>query len=134
MSFIEEWPYRWFGYWKEQGVRYSKCPSISDFIRPQAYLTPKERTDISRYLTVAPVYSVTSRRMFPCLVTGRVFSGSLATRTDGVWIWREDVAYYMNEHRLWLPGTFYRHIVARGFVVPDGGVSLTGIEKPPLTR
>jgi len=39
-------------------------------------------------------------------------------RTDGDWLWREDLAYYVRRHRVRLPEDFLALIRARNYVVP----------------
>src|SRR5262245_41723138 len=38
-SAIDDWPHRWFGFWREYGKAYERCPSIRDFVRPEIAAT-----------------------------------------------------------------------------------------------
>src|SRR4051812_2227006 len=39
--------------------------------------------------------------------------------TDGDWLWREDLAYYVRRHNVELPPEFLQLIRQRNYVVPD---------------
>jgi hypothetical protein len=47
-----------------------------------------------------------------------VMNGS-SIRTDGEWLWRDDLAYYVSRHDVALPEEFLRAIRDRNYVVPD---------------
>ncbi|OWA09301.1 hypothetical protein B9W62_16265 [Streptomyces sp. CS113] len=49
----------------------------------------------------------------PTLVSG----GSLLT--DGAWIWRDDLAYYVVRYHLALPGDFVAHVGEAGYSPPE---------------
>jgi len=61
----------------------------------------------------------TSRRSFPCLISGESFSGSLSVRTDGVWVWQDDLAHYVKDHNVALPQEFLTHIKSNNYAVPS---------------
>ncbi|MGC5377491.1 hypothetical protein ACPXB1_03305 [Micromonospora sp. DT68] len=42
--------------------------------------------------------------------------------TDGDWLWRKDLAYYVRRHRIAVPEDFLALIRARNYVVPSRGV------------
>ena len=48
----------------------------------------------------------------------QVMNGS-SVRTDGEWLWREDLAYYVERHNVAIPGEFLDLIRRRGYLVPD---------------
>ena len=39
--------------------------------------------------------------------------------TDGDWLWREDLAYYVRKHNVMLPDEFLESIRQRNYVVPE---------------
>jgi hypothetical protein len=45
-------------------------------------------------------------------------SGGSSLLTDGVWLWRYDLAHYVETHRLWVPLEFIDHAVLNGFQSP----------------
>ena len=46
-------------------------------------------------------------------------SGCSSLLTDGVWVWRRDLAHYVERYHVPLPDEFVRHLVEAGFEVPD---------------
>ncbi|MFF0468298.1 hypothetical protein ACFYPX_12825 [Micromonospora zamorensis] len=53
--------------------------------------------------------------------TRQVMNGSTVL-TDGDWLWRKDLAYYVRRHRVVLPKGFLALIRERDYVVPSRGV------------
>ncbi|MFI5929592.1 hypothetical protein ACIA3K_26960 [Micromonospora sp. NPDC051543] len=53
--------------------------------------------------------------------TRQVMNGSTVV-TDGDWLWRKDLAYYVGRHRIALPQDFLALIRERDYVVPPRGV------------
>ncbi|WP_434740273.1 hypothetical protein [Micromonospora sp. SH-82] len=53
--------------------------------------------------------------------TERVLNGSTVL-TDGDWLWRKDLAYYVRRHRVAVPAEFLALIRERGYAVPARGV------------
>ncbi|MDG4839855.1 hypothetical protein O7631_25280 [Micromonospora sp. WMMD967] len=51
----------------------------------------------------------------------QVMNGSTVV-TDGDWLWRKDLAYYVRRHRVALPEDFLALIRERDYVVPSRGV------------
>ena len=56
----------------------------------------------------------------PDVVDGseQILNGSSVV-TDGDWLWREDLAYYLHRHHVGLPEEFLQLIREREYVVPD---------------
>jgi hypothetical protein len=48
----------------------------------------------------------------------QVMNGS-SVATDGDWLWREDLAYYVRRHNVDLPGEFLALIRGRNYQVPE---------------
>lgn len=46
-------------------------------------------------------------------------SGCSSFLTDGVWLWRRDLAHYIGRYHVGLPDEFVRHLVESGFQVPE---------------
>ncbi|WP_030490676.1 hypothetical protein [Micromonospora chokoriensis] len=53
--------------------------------------------------------------------TRQVMNGS-TVMTDGDWLWRKDLAYYLRRHRIALPEEFLAIIRERNYVVPSRSV------------
>jgi hypothetical protein len=49
----------------------------------------------------------------------RQIMGGPTTLTDGDWLWREDLAYYVQRHNVALPVDFLELIRQRHYVVPE---------------
>ncbi|MEU8213747.1 hypothetical protein AB0B85_31610 [Micromonospora sp. NPDC049044] len=53
--------------------------------------------------------------------TRQLMNGS-TVMTDGDWLWRKDLAYYVRSHRVAVPEDFLALIRERDYVVPPRGV------------
>lgn len=60
------------------------------------------------------------------LSAGHEIIGSLALRTDGVFLWPGDLSYYVEKYRVSLPRTFLEHMSANNWTVPT--VDITALE------
>jgi hypothetical protein len=132
MSIEKTWTHRWFGIWKETGKAYEKCPSIEEFIDPDA-ASRLDREAVSYYLENAQVVATTSRLDFPCAITGKVFSGSISYRTDGVWLWLDDLSHYVREHDVCIPDAMLNTMVKNSFIPPSvAEADIEKLEWPPV--
>jgi hypothetical protein len=127
------WPYKWFGYWREQGPEYRDCPSVHDFVQPGVQIGEREL----EYLARAPVVAATSWMARPCVICG-YGKGSLCLRTDGTWNWTDDLCHYITEHSLALPEELLAHMRDVEFRLPTyTGAELmalmTKLEQPPIS-
>lgn len=126
------WDHRWFGIWKESGQQYSLCPSVYNFIN----LEINKRYDIEKlvgYLDTGHEVATTSRLNFPCIISGRKFDGPLTCRTDGVWLWWDDLSHYIKEHGLYIPSKMLENIEFNGYRVPPiEGLDIRTLDWPSL--
>src|SRR5688572_24241338 len=82
----KNWPFKWFGVWKEYGDTYSNYPSVWSFVDKQE--NSRYNKDIVLvYLNSGYIIKTTSRMSFPSTMNGETGHGTLAVRTDGVWLW-----------------------------------------------
>lgn len=49
---------------------------------------------------------------------GPVLTGTGSLRTDGTWLWREDLRYYLSTYHLALPAEFLAHVRRLGYAPP----------------
>lgn len=110
------WPHRWFGCWREFGPAYELCPSIDEFV-DEDWLH-ESIDELVRYLARAPVVAVTSRLALPWARGEGDDRTSLAWRTDGAWLWLDDLDYYVATQSVRPPDAFVAHIEARLFALP----------------
>ncbi len=88
----------------------------SAYPRPQALVgrwQPARRAAVVRYLRAGPrfeSYAGTSFCRFACGVPSRQMGHR--DRSDGVWVWPEGLAHYVEAHAVRLPERFIRHAVA----------------------
>lgn len=117
MSVVDDWDHLWFGVWREYGPPYRACPSIRDWSQrdvASAYDLPRLRG----YLTSAQVVASTSKSAFPCPFTGQPRFGSISYRTDGVWLWLDDLPDLIEQHGIAIPSAFLRRIQTNRFTPP----------------
>lgn len=117
MDQINRWPHRWFGIWNEYGPAYANCPSVRDFVCPSVAQSYAQRR-LREYLTSAQEVASTSRQNFPSPFSGARRSGSISFRTDGTWLWLDDLPDYIEEHGVAIPAAFLAQIEANNFVPP----------------
>jgi hypothetical protein len=132
MDTLEDWPHRWFGVWSEFGKAYAKCPSATSFVAPEINRTYR-KTELRAYLTSAQAVAASSRWNFPNPFTGERRSGSLCFRTDGKWLWLDDLADYVDDHALAIPSSWLAEIEARNYAPPKSVAAdlLAALEWPP---
>jgi hypothetical protein len=134
MSILDQWEHRWFGIWKEYGDAYQNCPSIYRFIIPEIaahYL----KKPLRNYLTTAPIVASTSRASFPCPFTGERKDGAISFRTDGYWLWLDDLADYIDQYNVCIPSAWLHEIIKYRYIPPDvGPKSRSNLEWPPIIK
>jgi len=114
MEILNKWPHKWFGVWKEYGEQYSKCPSIKEFIQDRNLYGDKIQL-ISKYLATSQIIGTTSKHCFPDPISCKVVFGDISFRTDGIWVWLDDLADYIVKYNVAIPVLFYRNIEANNF-------------------
>lgn len=114
----KNWPYYWFGLWKEFGDNYEKYPSINDFVDKKVnkeYQTNK----LINYLNNGIIVASTSRMNFPSPFTGEIKSGSISFRTDGKWLWLDNISEFIENNDLVIPENWYTEISDNRFLMPN---------------
>lgn len=128
-----DWPHRWFGLWKEEGLDNPRYPSIHDFIEPELE-PPPDQDRLIDYLQAAPIVCVMSQMSSPDVITGEEidFQDSLSVRTDGVWLWYDDLPHYMRRHGVRLPDALVARIREMNYMPPELGDLELGVILPTL--
>ena len=130
---LDRWPHRWFGVWREFGAPYSRCPSIHDFVFPTVARSYDAR--LPEYLTGGQTIASTSRSSFPDPFSGARRSGSVSFRTDGVWVWLDDLPDHVENHGVALPTAFLMNIEANQYRPPAVDPSeFSQLEWPPIAQ
>jgi hypothetical protein len=88
--------------------------SIYDAVRPDA---EPEEEDICEYLNSGiPLFDVMESTRD--VISGDSYiKGGPSLLTDGTWVWREDLQYYVKRYHVALPEEFIRHARESGFRV-----------------
>jgi hypothetical protein len=123
INWVDAWPHRWFGWWREEHGRRSGYPSIYTFVREKGFAYA-EKEKIVEYLSTAYAYAATTWQ--GCLITGRGPLSTLCYRTDGKWHWPDDLAYYVDKQRVCLPTKMLAEMEKNGFKPPEVGISCVG--------
>ena len=114
---LDKWNHRWFGVWREYGPAYEYCPSVRDFVFPTV-VRCYDKARLRQYLTKAQIVASTSRHSFPCPFTGKLTGGSISFRTDGRWVWLDDLADYIDQYDVAIPTDWLREIEKNEYVPP----------------
>lgn len=73
----------------------------------------KEKSRVLQYMKKAPVISAAAAAMRDAL-TGEFTGWELLVHSDGKYLWRSDVTYYVEKYDMELPGEFVQHILEGG--------------------
>lgn len=115
---IKNWPFRWFGFWKEYGIEYLNYPPIASFI-DEGINKSYRKTELLEYLRNGAVLTTTSQFPFPSPINGKRSHGTLSIRTDGRWLWLDSICELIEYHHLAIPEAFYKQIVDNDFSIPE---------------
>ncbi len=114
----KNWNHTWFGFWNEYGEGYENCPSVFDFIDKTINET-YDKTLLCNYLNNGIVLVSTSLHCFPSPVDGKITYGSVSYRTDGKWVWFDNIVSFIENDNLTIPEVWYQEIEAKKFIFPD---------------
>jgi hypothetical protein len=130
---VSDWPHLWFGVWAEYGPAYEKCPSALAFVSPEVNRR-YDKQRLRHYLCSAPEIAATSRSAFPNPFTGQRLPGSISFRTDGKWLWLDDLADYVDYHQVAIPDAWLADIVASNYNPPEivSDEVMVRLERPPV--
>jgi hypothetical protein len=103
------------GYFRELCHGDLDGPSLRDSVQQQANYDVKS---VANYLRTAPVLYAHFGLVQDILNPSHSYIGSANIRTDGVWIWPEDLAYYMEHYNIALPLDFLEHVKLRRYQSP----------------
>jgi hypothetical protein len=110
-----DWDQRWFGYWRVRDAE-AHLPRLADFIDPT--WQPEDKKRLIDYLRGAPLALATCAGFVKCLLCSRQLElGS--HRSDGTWLWPDDLAHYVEEHEVRLPTNLEQHIRDHHYRAPE---------------
>lgn len=120
---VKNWPYKWFGIWKEYGDNYKNYPSIYNCVEINSY-TNIDKEGLFKYLTESFLIASTSSISFPSPFNGEIIGESVSYRTDGEWIWLDNIAHFIKNNNLLIPEIWYETIKNNNFFI-DKALSLS---------
>jgi hypothetical protein len=108
-----DWPYKWFGWWRENGWEYIRCPSVLSFVDP--LWEDEHRSVAIEYLSRGRAFNAFFF-VYECM-----FCGGLCSRihddektysylTDGVWTWPSTLIHEVKCHGVRIPMPFQKWI------------------------
>lgn len=130
---MNNWPFQWFGFWKEYGIGYENCPSIHDFIDVEVNKRYDKQALIN-CLKHSHVLVTTSAVSFPSPISGKVGNEEASIQTDGEWLWFDAIILSIEFDGLVIPTRWYKEMEVRGF--NSGNVTedmIAQLNWPPLT-
>lgn len=104
------------GFYRELSCGEKGDLSIKDAIRQTA---DYEKENVLNYLCSAPLLSIAPGLSRDVIDSSHPIIGTMSIRTDGVWEWPGDLAYYIEKYNLCLPKEFLEFMVSKGFRPPD---------------
>ncbi len=108
--------FRYVGYFRELFDDEPTLPSIRSALRDIAH--PHEE-QIVEYLRIGVALAGIGRYVEDVLnPNARIPSLTPSPRTDGVWVWREDLSYYVATYHVELPAEFMLHMQQNSWVIP----------------
>lgn len=129
---LETWPHRWYGFWREYGPEYRRCPSIHDCIRPELTVS-YDKVRLREYMTSAQDVAMTSRASFPDPITGERHRGTIGQMTDGRWTWMSDLPDYIEKYDVAIPAAWLRDIKHHGYIPPRvERAAIAALDSPPV--
>lgn len=103
------------GYYSEMPDSKTTDPSIKDFIgKEDVALVDK----ICKYLTSGVTLAVSPGIATDIINPEKGSIGTLATLTDGTWMWPGDLAYYVQNYKLKLPEEFVQTMERNNWIIP----------------
>lgn len=115
---FNSWSFKWFGLWEEYGKGYEKYPSIKNFVNKERNLRyAKEK--ILKYLNEGFPFVSTSKASFPSPFTGEVGHGSVSFRTDGEWVWLDNIGEFIERNDLVIPEGLYERMEKNNFITQE---------------
>ncbi|MCS3533036.1 hypothetical protein [Chryseobacterium sp. JUb7] len=132
MRELENWPYKWFGFWKEYGEDYNNFPTITSFINNEIN-SNYQKVALLNYLKNGHIVASTSRSAFQNPFTSIIESGEISIRTDGKWIWLDNICEFIEHNDLVLPSNFYEDIKKNNFIISKNDLfNLDHLECPNI--
>lgn len=109
---------RGLGYWRNESDDSTRAFPHPRTLQRPGWLPAQSRVQLLEYLRSAPVlceYRGLSHCRFECGVDHRVMGWR--EHWDGIWVWPEGLAHYVEHHDVALPDEFIQH--ALSVPVPD---------------
>lgn len=113
---FSNWPFKWYGLWKEYGEPYKNYPSIKAFINPK--IKSKYNWEkLNKYLNDGVTVATTSHLSFPSPFDGSLRYGSVSFKTDGQWLWLDNIVEFIEYKDLIIPEKWYQEIISNNFII-----------------
>ena len=109
---VEKMPFQLAGFFRELGHGDPEGPSL---VEARGRVPPEERERLASYLRRGADLAATGQVCSDYFETSTLLPEALAIRTDGVWAWPSDLAYYVEKHGAEVPAALVDHIKAVGY-------------------
>jgi hypothetical protein len=107
--------FKWVGFYRELFDNEPGAPSLREAVRPNAH--PEEERIVA-YLKAGVGLAGVGKYVGDVLNPAARFAVSPSLLTDGVWLWRADLPYYVATYHVELPDEFVAHMRQNGWAVP----------------
>lgn len=103
------------GFFRELEVGSPDDPSLSASVRASAQ---PDEAQLARYLSGGAVLATTGQLVTDALSDDPAPVARLDIRTDGEWVWPDDLSYYVTRYHVELPAEFVSHAASRRWEPP----------------
>lgn len=127
----KKWPFKWYGLWKEYGVGYENYPSIFNFVDKNI----NERYDkdkLLEYLSNGSTVTSTSAINFPSPFHNDNNEGTVSFRTDGEWVWLDNIVKYIKYNNLLIPDIWLKKLIDKNYILDIKEIKLDKLDWPTL--
>lgn len=122
------WDKKWFGFWGDEEKVTMHPFSIDDHV--DSSWMPSDREKLVHYLRSSPVAIMAQVGDSKCGLCNELITGS-CYRSDGEWLWTDDLAHMVEKHFFILPDSFVNHIREKSYMPPESiSVSISDLPWP----
>lgn len=116
-NIFSEWQQQWILPPNDLSEGTPQLPSLLDWIDKN--WEPQDITSIVDYLRDSPMFTrALSPEKFRCVLCGQDLGDGTIWKSDGFWVWPQELAHLVEDHHLRLPDRMVEHIRKQSYLPP----------------